>query len=120
MKEEVQLIEYKKESFFERIKNKIKRMFFKKEQVKVNEENVDYVGLNKGEFFEIYEKVKNGEMNLENLDKETVVKILRMLKEELNINRNKINEKMNSFKISLDNAKMYNKEIELYMKNNIT
>ena len=58
MKEEVQLIEYKKESFFERIKNKMKRIFFKKEQVKVNEENVDYVGLNKGEFFEIYEKVK--------------------------------------------------------------
>ena len=96
------------------------RIFFKKEQVKVNEENVDYVGLNKGEFFEIYEKVKNGEMNLENLDKETVLRILRMIKEELSINSDKINKKMNSFKISLDNAKMYNKEIELYTKNNIT
>ena len=39
-----------------------------------------------------------------------------MIKEELSINSNNINAKMNGFKISLDNAKMYNKEIELCMK----
>ena len=41
-----------------------------------------------------------------------------MVIEEMNINDKKITEKLEKYKISLDNSKMYNKEIEVYIKQN--
>lgn len=119
MKEEVQLIKYKKEGFFEKIKNRIKNMFFKKENIEESyntKENV--VQISREDFFEIYKKVKNKELSIDSLDEETLKKLLRMVIEEMNINNNKINEKLVNFKISLDYAKMYNKELEVYIKRN--
>lgn len=119
MREEVQLIKYKKEGFFEKIKNKIKNMFFKNESIvdsyKTKE---DIVQISKEDFFEIYKRVKNKELSIDSLDEQTLKKLLRMVIEEMNINDNKINEKLKKFKISLDNAKMYNKELEVYIKQN--
>lgn len=74
------------------------------------------VQLTKDEFFEIYKKIKNNEINIESLDKKIIKRVLQMFIEELKINSNKINEKMSSLKISLDNAKVYNKEIEIAKK----
>lgn len=119
MREKVQLIKYKKEGFFEKIKNKIKNMFFRNESVIDNSKiKEDVVQINREDFFEIYKKVKNKELSIDSLDEETLKKLLRMVIEEMNINNNKINEKLTNFKISLDNAKMYNRELEVYIKQN--
>jgi hypothetical protein len=120
LKEDLQLIKYKKYGFFEKIKNKIKGIFSKKEEVKVvtNNINLDKDVIDKKRFFETYEKVKNQEIKIEDLDKETIKKILLMTVEELNINSKKIDEKLKVLKISLDNTKIYSKEIEM-MKNNL-
>ena len=74
------------------------------------------VQLTKDEFFEIYKKIKNNEINIESLDKKIIKRVLQMFIEELKINSNKINEKMSRLKISLDNAKVYHKEIEIAKK----
>lgn len=119
MKKEVQLIKYKKLGFFEKIKNKIKNMLFRNESIVDNckiKENVTQVS---GEdFFEIYKRVKNNEISIDSLDEQTLKRLLRMVIEEINIYDNKINEKIKKFKISLDNAKIYNKEIKVYIKQN--
>ncbi len=119
MKEEVQLTKYKKEGFFEKIKNKIINMFFKKENTinnyKLKEETIQ---ISKDDFFKTYKRVKNNEISIDTLDEQTLKKILRMVIEEMNINDKKITEKLEKYKISLDNTKMYNKEIEIYIKQN--
>lgn len=46
--------------------------------------------MNKKEFFEIYQKVKNQEVEINTLDKETVSMILLLMAEELEINSKKI------------------------------
>ncbi len=117
MKKEVQLVKYKKESFFEKIKNKVKNMFFKNQSIEENQkikENVEQI--NRDSFFEVYKKVKNKELSIDTLDQQTLKTLLTMVIEELDINDNKINEKLEKFKISLDNAKMDNKELEVYIK----
>ncbi len=51
--------------------------------------------MNKKEFFEIYQKVKNQEVEINTLDKETVSMILLLMAEELEINSKKINTAIN-------------------------
>lgn len=51
--------------------------------------------MNKKEFFEIYQKVKNQEVETNTLDKETVSMILLLMAEELEINSKKIDTAIN-------------------------
>ena len=51
--------------------------------------------MNKKEFFEIYQKVKNQEVEINTLDKETVSMILLLMAEELVINSKKIDPAIN-------------------------
>ncbi len=51
--------------------------------------------MNKKEFFEIYQKVKNQEVEINTLDKETVSMILLLMAEELEINSKKIDTVIN-------------------------
>lgn len=51
--------------------------------------------MNKKEFFEIYQKVKNQEVEINTLDKETVSMILLLMDEELEINSKKIDTAIN-------------------------
>lgn len=51
--------------------------------------------MNKKEFFEIYQKVKNQEVEINTLDKETVSMILLLMSEELEINSKKIDTAIN-------------------------
>lgn len=51
--------------------------------------------MNKKEFFEIYQKVKNQEVEINTLDKETVSMILLLMAEELEINSKKIDTAIN-------------------------
>ena len=60
---------------------------------KVNQFNIE-----KKEFFKIYEKVKKQEIDILTLDQEMIKRILIMIKEELNINNEKINQKFNTLK----------------------
>ena len=59
---------------------------------------------------------KKQEVPIETLDKETIRRILIMLEEELKINEKKMEEKMQTLEISLDNIQIYQKEIELMKK----
>lgn len=51
--------------------------------------------MTKKEFFEIYQKVKNQEVEINTLDKETVSMILLLMAEELEINSKKIDTAIN-------------------------
>lgn len=113
MKDDKQLIKYKKENFFEKIKNKIIKIFSKKQNEKNTIQKINVSNIGKEKFFDIYEKVKRQEIKIETLDKETIRKILVMTQEELNLNNKKIEQKLKQLEISLENIKMYNKEIEL-------
>ena len=111
----MQLTKYKKENIFEKLKGKIIDIFCKRE----NEKNINVIQKNnienvdKEKFFDIYKKVKKQEINIETLDKETNRRILLMIAEEIDINSKKIEQKLKKLEISLENAKIYNKEIEL-------
>ena len=119
MKDNVQLIKYEKENFFEKIKNKIINMFSKKKNIKKVSQNTknNIPNIDKKSFIDTYEKAKKQEIDIENLDKETIRKILLMEIEELNISSEKIDRKLESFEINLNNVKMYNREIKLLKKN---
>ena len=62
----------------------------------LNKEN--QFNIEKKEFFRIYEKVKKQEIDILTLDQEMIKRILIMIKEELNINNEKINQKFNTLK----------------------
>jgi len=51
--------------------------------------------VNKKEFLEIYQKVKNQEVEINTLDKKTVSMILLLMAEELEINSKKIDTAIN-------------------------
>ncbi len=51
--------------------------------------------MNKKEFLEIYQKVKNQEVEINTLDKEIVSMILLLMAEELEINSKKIDTAIN-------------------------
>ncbi len=53
----------------------------------------------KKEFFEIYEKVKKSEYNLNDLTEEQAKKIIEMLKTEINLKKNKLNNEVTELNI---------------------
>lgn len=119
------LMIYEPESFWDKLKNKIRNFFFKKKKIakEPNRQEPNQIKpeeaiapLDKIEFFSLYEQVKKQEVPIETLDKETIRRILIMLEEELKINEKKMEEKMQTLEISLDNIQIYQKEIELMKK----
>ena len=52
----------------------------------------------KKEFFEIYQKIKNKEINITTLDARTASRILQMLNEEIKINDKRIEQKKEEYK----------------------
>lgn len=73
--------------------------------------------MDKKEFRQIYNDVKLKKINPEQLDFETLTKVMLMLKEELKLMLKTSNKNMEKIQISLENIKMYEKEIELLKKN---
>lgn len=51
----------------------------------------------KKEFFEIYQKIKNKEINITTLDARTASRILQMLNEEIKINDKRIEQKTEEY-----------------------
>ncbi len=74
--------------FFKNIisKNKIKRLDVPKES--------DIKQKSKNEFFELYNKVKNKTIDLQEIEREDLLKIRRLLLEELKIQDKKIEEEI--------------------------
>ena len=52
----------------------------------------------KKEFFEIYQKIKNKEINITTIDARTASRILQMLNEEIKINDKRIEQKKEEYK----------------------
>lgn len=62
----------------------------------------------KKEFFEIYQKIKNKEINITTLDARTASRILQMLNEEIKINDKRIEQKKEEYKKFLKIQKLHN------------
>lgn len=123
MEETKQMTTYKS-GFWNTLKQKIISIFFKskkknyqqtKEEHESNTQNIKDEK-SKKEIMEIYNKVKANQINLVDLDKDTLYKIMLLLNEEIEINNKKMEEKIKEIDIHLYNVKMYTKEIELFKK----
>ena len=89
--------------FFDKISEFIKRMFKKDNVMLLQEPKIEEFRYNdnfvedkntqneKQEFFELYENVKNGKINVENFMINDLIKVLTMLQNELSIFDKKIN-----------------------------
>jgi len=100
------LIKYQ-ESFFTKLKWKFKSIFFKDNKDKNEKDNdkiIEFesketdvnqktISTNKEEFFKLYNKVINKEVNINSLSKEDLTKVYEILKEEVKIKRDIIAEK---------------------------
>ena len=102
------LIEYK-EGFFAKLKRKFKSLFFRDNKNKAKNEtksdkileierketdvNSKTISTNKEEFFKLYKKVINKEVDINSLSKEDLAKVYEILKEEVKIKRNILTEK---------------------------
>lgn len=98
-----QLVECK-ENIFTKIKNFLRRKFFKKEDYKyvdsvshsikeTKQNNIESYEMDKKDFLELYEKSKKGEVDLLSLAPETLKKMCALLEEEI-----KIKERNNEMK----------------------
>lgn len=100
MKNEV--IPYKK-SLFQTFIGKIKKLF-KKEQNDVElikEETIS----EKQEIMELYNNIKNEQLDLENVDTEKLYKVMILLNEEMCILSNKLTEKIDSIENEIKSMK---------------
>lgn len=116
-----QLVKYQKETFFSKIKRRILNFFKGTNKItnenKVENNGISVIDINKQEFFETYEKVKRHEVDLSTLDKKTLYKIIKMLDEEIELTSKLADEKFDKIANSMNNMKMYTKEIELIREN---
>lgn len=125
MKDNNQMIKVE-DGFFARLRNKIKDLFLKFKKVNKTENKLNAIqeknnnGLSKQEIIILYEKIKNEEIDLEQLDvdDDTLYKVIELLNEEINIIHNKMKSTLEETKIHLYNLKMYTKEIEILNKKN--
>ena len=109
MNEEKQLIKYKK-GFFRRIKEAFFNIFHKKnEEPELNEDEIMPKIESKKEFMDIYNKVKNGQIDIDVLDEDTQEKIMIMINEEIDLTNKKIYEVLKQSEDMLDE---YEKENE--------
>ncbi len=125
MNDSPQMIKYKNDSFWMKIKRKIQSLFTNKKNKENNNTTISSTtnsfnsnqNIDKKEFLDLYSKVKNKQIELSKLDQKTLYNVLLMIKGELEINRKNIQNQMNKVKISLDNIKINTKEIELLKRN---
>jgi len=111
-----QMITYK-ESIWTKIKNKFLNLVFKKKNqndIDVNKENknVNIPSKTKEEIMEIYNKVKSRQMEVEELDEDTLDKVILLIREEMELINKKIEVELNDTKMHLYDLKSYIKDIE--------
>lgn len=118
MQENNQMTRYKI-SFWDKIKKGIRKLFFKNKEIKIynNKKEIKEEKISKEEVIETYRKIKEGIINIDDLEENLVHKILLLMNEEIKINNQRIKEKIDNMRISLYNIEMYNKEIEVLKKN---
>ena len=118
MQENNQMTRYKI-SFWDKIKKEIRKLFFKNKGIEIynNKKEIKEEKISKGEVIETYRKIKEGIINIDDLEENLVHKILLLMNEEIKINNQRIKEKIDNMRISLYNIEMYNKEIEVLKKN---
>lgn len=125
MKDNNQMIKVE-DGFFARLRNKIKDLFLKFKKVNKTENKLNAIQeknnneLSKQEIITLYKKIKNEEIDLEQLDvdDDMLYKVIELLNEEINIIHNKMKSTLEETKIHLYNLKMYTKEIEMLNKKN--
>lgn len=120
-----EMISCKDESFFTKIKRKI-FSFFSRRKKPVDVENSEQSNIiiptglkvfEKKEFFKIYNKIKSEEIDLNEIDEETLYKVITMLDEEMTVNSRKIDDQMKMIEININSLKMYNSSIKALNKN---
>lgn len=118
MQENNQMTRYKI-SFWDKIKKEIRKLFFKNKEIEIynNKKEIKEDKISKEEVIETYRKIKEGIINIDDLEENLVHKILLLMNEEIKINNQRIKEKIDNMRISLYNIEMYNKEIEVLKKN---
>lgn len=85
--------------FFKNIisRNKVKQLEESKEKIVIKQDE-------KKKFFEMYEKVKKNEYDLNNLTEEQAQKVITMLKSEINLKKDKLNNDVTELNIlKIDN-----------------
>ena len=85
--------------FFKNIilRNKVKQLEEPKEEIVIKQDE-------KKKFFEMYEKVKKNEYDLNNLTEEQAQKVITMLKSEINLKKDKLNNDVTELNIlKIDN-----------------
>ena len=103
-----------KNSWWNRLGQKIKNMFKAKKEI-VNDNEIKEVqnNISKEEFMKIYEEVKKDNIDLRGLDKETLKRVMLMLNEEIEIKQHKLEETLKDIETSIYNLKVYQKELEI-------
>ena len=107
----------RKVSFWNKFKQIFKNIFFKSNDIVESKESLRiYTDKSKKEILEIYNKVKNNVIDLNELDSDTLYKIMLLVREEIELSNKKFKEEFNQTTLHLYNLKMYNKQIELLKK----
>lgn len=88
-----------KNSIFIKIKNFFKNIFNNQKKFPLREEKPDTVKmnateLNKKEFLEIYEKIKNGEADILSIDPDVTEKMCILLEEEIKLKQKLLDNKI--------------------------
>ena len=108
MIEDKQLIKYKK-GFFRRIKEAFFNIFHKKNEKNDLREEIEKPKVElKKDFMEIYNKVKNGQVDIDTLDEETQERIMIMINEEIDLTNRKIYEVLKQTENMLDEYEKQN------------
>jgi len=103
--------------FWDKIKQKIRSIFLKKQDIYQEQMDIKEKSNSKEEIMNIYNKVKYGNVNLSDLDKNILYKIMILLNEEIEITSKKMKGKITEANMLLYNIKMHNKELD-YKKQN--
>ena len=119
MESKVQIIECKK-SFWNKVKEKISKIFFRKrsyieENSEIIKENINIEKAednSKKEFMQVYEQIKNQEISLDEVDDNMLYKVMLLLKEEIDITNKKIDLEINEVAISLNNLNINNNKLQ--------
>lgn len=95
-----QLVKYKK-SIFSKIKSFFKNLFSKKQvtvpiQNEIIENNKNNYEENKRAFMDLYEKAKNGDIDLFSIDPDKMEKMCKLLEEEIKIKERNLQEIRNA------------------------
>lgn len=116
MKVEQQMTKYNN-SLWGKIKQKLLYFFYGNRKNNNINKSASTEEKSKEEIISLYNKVKSGNVNLDDLDEKMLYKIALLLKEEIDILNEKLKEDFYETTMHLNNLKMYNKEVQLLRKN---